>query len=131
MSAVKKKDIRAYSLEELQQFFTVNGDQAFRGKQVYQWLWNKGVHDFDAMTNISKSTRQFLDDHFTINHIAVDQQQRSQDGTIKNKVNLFDGRVGRVGFNSRQRPNHCMCFFSSGVQFGLFVLRDSQAKAHA
>lgn len=92
MAAVKK-DIRAFSVEELQQFFTANGDQAYRGKQVYQWLWKKGVHDFDAMTNLSKSTRQLLDKHFTINHIAVDQQQRSVDGSIKNAVKLFDGRV--------------------------------------
>ena len=45
------------------------------------------------MTNLSKATRQLLDEHFTINHIAVDQQQRSVDGTIKNAVKLFDGRV--------------------------------------
>ena len=88
-----KKDIRAYSSEELQEFFKVKGDKAFRGKQVYQWLWNKGIHQFDKMTNLSKETRAFLDEHFTINHIAVDQQQRSKDGTIKNAIQLFDGRV--------------------------------------
>ena len=90
---VSKKDIRAYSLEELQAFFVQQGDRPFRAKQVYQWLWSKGVHDFDGMTNLSKSTRKLLDDHFTINHIAVDQQQRSEDGTIKNAIRLFDGRV--------------------------------------
>ncbi|MGB2086905.1 MAG: 23S rRNA (adenine(2503)-C(2))-methyltransferase RlmN [Flavobacteriaceae bacterium] len=90
---VTKKDIRAYSLEELQDYFKVQGDQAYRGKQVYEWLWKKGVHRFEDMTNLSKTTRLFLDQHFSINHIAVDQQQRSQDGTIKNAVKLFDGRV--------------------------------------
>lgn len=88
-----KKDIRAYSLGELEAFFVEQGEKAFRGRQVYQWLWNKGVHHFDEMTNLSKSTRAFLDTHFTINHIAVDQQQRSADGTIKNAVRLFDDRV--------------------------------------
>ena len=88
-----KKDIRALSLEALQEFFSQRGEKAFRGKQVYQWLWNKGVHDFNAMTNLSKATRAFLDEHFTINHIAVDQQQRSQDGTIKNAIQLYDGKV--------------------------------------
>jgi len=91
--SVSKKDIRAYSLEELQAFFVEQGDRPFRAKQVYQWLWSKGVHDFDGMTNLSKSTRKLLDDHFTINHIAVDQQQRSEDGTIKNAIRLYDGRV--------------------------------------
>lgn len=88
-----KKDIRAYSLGELEAFFVEQGEKAFRGRQVYQWLWNKGVHHFYEMTNLSKSTREFLDTHFTINHIAVDQQQRSADGTIKNAVRLFDDRV--------------------------------------
>ncbi len=88
-----KKDIRALSLEALQDFFSQRGEKAFRGKQVYQWLWNKGVHDFSEMTNLSKATRTFLDEHFTINHIAVDQQQRSADGTIKNAIQLFDGKV--------------------------------------
>ena len=91
--SVSKKDIRAYSLEELQAFFVQQGDRPFRAKQVYQWLWSKGVHDFDGMTNLSKSTRKLLDNHFTINHIAVDQQQRSEDGTIKNAIRLYDGRV--------------------------------------
>ena len=91
--SVSKKDIRAYSLEELQAFFVEQGDRPFRAKQVYQWLWSKGVHDFDGMTNLSKSTRKLLDNYFTINHIAVDQQQRSEDGTIKNAIRLFDGRV--------------------------------------
>lgn len=91
--ATEKKDIRAYSLIELQDFFVAKGDKAFRGKQVFQWLWNKGIHQFDGMTNLSKETRAFLEEHFTINHIAVDQQQRSSDGTIKNAVKLFDGRM--------------------------------------
>ena len=56
-------------------------------------VWNKGIHDFGGMTNLSKSTRALLDEYFTINHIAVDQQQRSNDGTIKNAVQLFDGRI--------------------------------------
>jgi len=75
--AAAKKDSRALNLEELQEFFVAQGDKAFRAKQVYQWLWNKGIHDFEGMTNLSKSTRALMEAHFTINHIAVDQQQRS------------------------------------------------------
>ena len=64
-----KKDIRALSKEELRTFFTTNGDKAFRGTQVYEWLWQKGAHHFDDMTNLSKETRQMMDDNFSINHI--------------------------------------------------------------
>ncbi len=79
--------------EQLRQFFVEHGDKAFRGNQVYEWLWQKSAHTFDAMTNLSKETRQMLEDNFVINHIRVDQMQRSSDGTIKNAVRLHDGLV--------------------------------------
>lgn len=45
------------------------------------------------MTNISLPTREMLKQHFTINHIRVDNMQRSEDGTIKNAVQLHDGLI--------------------------------------
>lgn len=93
MEAEKKKDIRSLTKDQLRDFFVSQGDQSFRGNQVYEWLWKKGAHTFDAMTNISKETRERLESHFVINHIKVDQMQRSKDGTIKNAVRLHDGLV--------------------------------------
>jgi 23S rRNA (adenine2503-C2)-methyltransferase len=90
---VKKKDIRALTREQLRDFFVSNGDKAFRGNQVYQWLWQKSAHSFDVMTNLSKETREMLEAHYVINHIKVDQMQRSADGTIKNAVRLHDDLV--------------------------------------
>lgn len=91
--AIEKKDIRALGKEALRDFFVAQGDKAFRGNQVYEWLWQKSAHSFEAMTNISKETRQLLAANFTINHIKVDHQQRSSDGTIKNAIRLHDGLV--------------------------------------
>lgn len=88
-----KQDIRALSKEQLMAFFTSNGDKAFRGKQVYEWLWKKGVHHFDDMTNLSLETRLLLNNAFSINHIEVDTMQRSSDGTLKNAIRLHDGLV--------------------------------------
>ncbi len=88
-----KRDIRALTKAELRDFFTANGDQAFRGNQVYEWLWSKGAHSFDDMTNVAKPTRQMLETNFVINHIKVDTMQRSTDGTVKNAVRLHDGLV--------------------------------------
>jgi 23S rRNA (adenine2503-C2)-methyltransferase len=90
---MEKKDIRALSKEELRDFFVANGDKAFRGNQVYEWLWSKGAHSFDDMTNVAKTTRTMLENHFVINHIKVDTMQRSEDGTVKNAVRLHDGLV--------------------------------------
>ncbi len=93
LMTVKKKDIRALTKEQLRDFFVENGDKAFRGNQVYEWLWQKAAHSFDDMTNLSKATRQMLDDNFVINHIEVDAMQRSNDGTIKNAIKLHDGLI--------------------------------------
>jgi len=88
-----KKDIRSLNKDELRAFFIENGDKAFRGNQVYEWLWKKAVHTFEEMTSISKHTRLLLADHFVINHIEVDQMQKSIDGTIKNAIRLHDQLV--------------------------------------
>lgn len=88
-----KRDIRKLSLMELEEFFLSIGDKKFRAKQVYDWLWNKSLKNFADMSNISKATRDMMEKHFVINHIHVDQIQRSNDGTIKNAVKLFDGNI--------------------------------------
>jgi len=89
----KKKDIRALTKDQLRAFFEAQGDKAFRGNQVYEWLWQKSAHSFDAMTSLSMQTRAMLTSNFVINHIRVDELQRSADGTIKNAVRLHDGLV--------------------------------------
>ena len=90
---ITKKDIRALTKDELRKFFVENGDKAFRGNQVYEWLWHKATYSFNDMTNISKETRTMLEEHFVINHIEVDLMQRSNDGTIKNAIKLHDGMI--------------------------------------
>ncbi len=105
----KKKDIRALTKAQLREFFVGEGDKAFRGNQVYEWLWSKGAHTFDDMTNISKDTRQKLQEHFVINHIKVDRMQKSEDGTIKNAVRLHDGLiVESVLIPAKNRTTACV-----------------------
>ncbi|HLW62899.1 MAG TPA: hypothetical protein VKY33_05815, partial [Flavobacterium sp.] len=58
-----KKDIRSLTKEHIREFFVTQGDKAFRGNQVYEWLWSKGAHHFDDMTNLSKETRLMLEQH--------------------------------------------------------------------
>ncbi|PKP25873.1 MAG: 23S rRNA (adenine(2503)-C(2))-methyltransferase RlmN [Bacteroidetes bacterium HGW-Bacteroidetes-2] len=104
-----KKDIRALSKDELRTFFENIGDKTFRGNQVYEWLWNKGAHTFEEMTNLSKETRKHLTDHFVINHIQVDQIQKSADGTIKNAVKLHDDLiVESVLIPTKSRTTACV-----------------------
>lgn len=105
----QKQDIRALNKEQLRDFFVSQNDKAFRGNQVYEWLWIKGAHDFEDMTNLSKETRKMLDAHFVINHIEVDDMQLSLDGTIKNAIKLHDELiVESVLIPSKSRTTACV-----------------------
>ena len=105
----EKKDIRALSKEELRDFFEQIGDKAFRGNQVYEWLWSKGSQSFNEMTNLSKDTRTQLEANFVINHIEVDSFQKSTDGTVKNAVKLHDGLiVESVLIPTKKRTTACV-----------------------
>ncbi|MEO6883018.1 MAG: 23S rRNA (adenine(2503)-C(2))-methyltransferase RlmN [Bacteroidia bacterium] len=88
-----KKDIRTLSLEEIEKYFLENGEKKFRAKQVYEWLWQKSVHHFSEMTNLSKTTREWLENNFCINAVEIDSSQISRDRTIKNAFRLYDGNI--------------------------------------
>ncbi len=85
-----KKDIRKFSTKELETLFLQMGEQRFRAKQVYEWLWQKGATSFEQMTNLSKKLREKLAALYVINAIQVDKVQRSLDGTIKSRFRLHD-----------------------------------------
>ena len=92
-TTVTKRDIRQLVQAEMEAFFTEHGEQKFRARQVIEWLWKKGARSFSEMTNLSKTLRQLLEEHFTINAIAEDKVQRSSDGTIKTRFRLHDGHL--------------------------------------
>jgi 23S rRNA (adenine2503-C2)-methyltransferase len=88
-----KPDIRQQSLEQLVSFFEGQGEKAFRGRQVFQWLWEKSADDFQSMTNLSEKHRNLLDKHFSLNPIRLDESQVSTDRTIKSRFRLYDGHL--------------------------------------
>ena len=88
-----KKNIRNLSEEELQDFFLSNGISSYKGTQVYKWLWEKGVVNFDDMTNLSLSQRSLLKREFIINHALINNKKLSNDGTSKYSVKLYDGLI--------------------------------------
>src|SRR6478735_893018 len=88
-----KKDIRKLGLPEIKAFFESNGEQGFRAKQVYEWLWKKSAISFEEMTNLSAKMRGLLNEHFAINTVSIDSKQVSKDRTIKCSFKLFDGNL--------------------------------------
>ena len=93
MESLVKLNIRNMDLEEITDSFLSMGEKPFRAKQLYAWLWEKGVTDFDQMTNLSKSLRSQLKERFCFNQIDLDLQQISSDGTVKYRFKLYDGAL--------------------------------------
>ena len=91
--AERPKDIRELSLEDIQSFFVQHGEKAFRAKQVYSWLWNKGCKSFDEMSNLSVATRELLKSSFAFAPAKVVDEQISADRTIKSAFELGPGQI--------------------------------------
>ena len=88
-----QNDIRKLDITAIAEFLKNNGEQAFRAKQIYEWLWKKSVHSFDEMTNLSVKTRELLSENFSIKPLVVDHSQKSNDGTIKSGFRLHDNHI--------------------------------------
>ena len=59
-----------------------------RTRQIWQWIYEKGVRDFDAMTNLAKSYRTKLKESFVLEVPKILTKQVSEDGTRKYLVRL-------------------------------------------
>jgi len=62
-----------------------------RAKQVFHWLYHRGVTDFEAMTDIAKTMRPWLMERFVIGRPEVIEAQLSSDGTRKWLLRTADG----------------------------------------
>ncbi|HPQ08970.1 MAG TPA: 23S rRNA (adenine(2503)-C(2))-methyltransferase RlmN [Bacteroidia bacterium] len=90
---MNKPDIRHFNFEQLQNWVKENNLPSYRAQQIYDWLWLKNVSSFDEMSDIPKSLRQKLSEHFEIKQIQTQTIQISKDKTIKCAIKLFDGNV--------------------------------------
>lgn len=114
-----KKDIRAYTLDELKKEMELLGEKGFRAGQIYGWLHEKLVFDFEDMTNLSKVLREKLEKHYEILPVSmVDRQESKQDGTNKFLFRLYDGNVVESVF-MRYHHGNSVCISSQvGCRMG-------------
>jgi len=103
------KNLRELSLAEIEAVMLQIGEPKFRAKQVYDWLWQKFAGDIGEMTNLSKTLREKLSGEYTIPKVKVQQSQISDDGTVKNRLELHDGYfVESVLIPTEQRLTACV-----------------------
>ena len=89
-----KIDLKSMSLEELSQFLLTMGEKKFRAKQIFSWIHEKLVGDFEEMENLSKALRAKLSQECTLTTLKpVDVLTSEIDGTQKYLFELEDGNV--------------------------------------
>ena len=87
-----REDIKSMTLEELTQAMKDMGEPAFRGRQIFTWLHQRGAASFEEMTNLSKPLREKLENIYYIDVLRVARKQVSRlDGTVKYLWELMDG----------------------------------------
>jgi len=88
---VSKVNLLNFNRENLAACLVEWGEPAYRGTQLLQWIHQKGVFDFDAMSNLSKPLREKLKEKSEINFLDIALDQLSHDGTRKWLFRLSEG----------------------------------------
>ncbi|HME92538.1 MAG TPA: 23S rRNA (adenine(2503)-C(2))-methyltransferase RlmN [Myxococcaceae bacterium] len=105
----KALDLSGLTLPEVIQFVEELGERPYRAGQVYRWIHQRAVSDFDQMTDLSKAFRQTLKERATLSPLEKDLEQRSADGTIKYRFRTADGKlIEAVYMPSEDRRTLCV-----------------------
>jgi 23S rRNA (adenine2503-C2)-methyltransferase len=81
------------SQEDLAELLVSWGEPSFRARQLHDWLYNKRVSSFSAMTNLPTGLRDRLTDEIVLGVLDVAAEQSSNDGTMKRLYRLPDGQL--------------------------------------
>jgi 23S rRNA (adenine2503-C2)-methyltransferase len=86
-----KTNLLGLTLPQLTEWVGAQGEKPFRAKQLFQWIHQRGVADFEAMTDLAKGFRAKLQECAEVRAPAILSEHRSADGTVKW---LFDVGIG-------------------------------------
>jgi len=91
MTGRMKINLKGLDTQETEKWVEELGLEAFRGRQIRQWLFKRLASSFDEMTNLSGSLRALLKEKANINHLEKVRTQVSKDSTEKYLFRLNDG----------------------------------------
>jgi 23S rRNA (adenine2503-C2)-methyltransferase len=105
----EKLNLLGLPQSKLEQYFARLGEKPYRARQLMQWMYQRDVTDFDAMTDFSKSVREQLAATAKIEFTRVDSQHESTDGTVKWLFASGSGqRIEAVFIPERGRGTLCI-----------------------
>ena len=105
---MEKEIILGKTTEEIQE--VVNGLDLpkFTGKQLVDWIYNKRVASFEAMSNLSKKSRELLAERYEVGLTPPLREQTSADGTKKYLFAAGDRTVEAAYIPDRERATLCV-----------------------
>jgi 23S rRNA (adenine2503-C2)-methyltransferase len=87
-----RTDVSSMDLQELEAALESLGHRAFHARQIFAWMYSKGVTNFEQMTDLSRPLRASLVERMRVSTPAVLHKEVSEDGTVKFLLELEDGR---------------------------------------
>ena len=106
---MEKVDLKNLKPSELEEFIGSFGKEQYRSIQILRWLYQKGVHSTDEMTNLSKKFRQDLSEVSYISTLHPLVVEQAKDGTKKFLFQLPDGnRIESVLIPDKKRLTLCL-----------------------
>lgn len=109
MTATHKPNLAGLSLAKLRALFVDAGEKPFRAEQILKWIHQRGVLDFDLMTDISKDLREKLKQRTEISLPKILEDYKSDDGSRKWIVEVASGsRVEMVFIPEAGRGTLCI-----------------------
>ena len=107
-----------FDLDGLTVFCEGLGEKAFRAKQLYRWIQQKGANDFAQMSDLAKSLRDKLQGIAHITPLKVLTEQKSSDGTIKWLFDVGHGDAVEAVFIPEQDRNTLCISSQAGCAVG-------------
>ncbi len=113
-----KINIKELTLEGLEGVLAVWKEPAFRAAQIFSWVYQKGVCEFDRMSDLPAGLRKRLNEDFAIFNLELAAAQESSDGTKKFLFGLEDNQfIEAVAIPSEKRLTGCISS-QAGCKFG-------------
>ncbi len=91
-TAEDRVDLKTMDRAALRKFVAEHGAPRYRGDQLFNWIYGKGVSDFDRMSSLPKRMRRGLHRDATVEDIEIVDQQQAADQTVKALFELPSGR---------------------------------------
>ena len=87
-----RPDIAELERAELEALLEARGTRPFHARQIFRWVYRRGITDFAAMTDLSRTLRETLSAGFEVSTPRTAGREQSADGTEKLLLELKDGR---------------------------------------